>query len=130
MVLRRRVGMRDWVLAAIVVSIAQITGVNAIDWVPFCVLLAVAATALSLWGWVFPRLAPGHALTLEAWMNAATALAAAFLVAVSLGPESPYVFFYALLIVFVAAFVERSAVRVATYPTPTWTTVRRLVVFV
>ena len=89
MVLRRRVGMRDWVLAVVVVSIAQITGVNAIDWVPFFILLGVAVTALCLWGFVFPRLAPANALTLEAWMNAGTALAAAFLVAVSLGPESP-----------------------------------------
>lgn len=113
MVLRRRVGMRDWVLAVVVVSIAQITGVNAIAWLPFFILLGVSASALVLWGLVFPRLAPASALTLEAWMNAGTALAAALLVAVSLGPESPYVFFYALLIVFVAAFVERSAVRVA-----------------
>ncbi|MBJ7355213.1 MAG: diguanylate cyclase [Thermoleophilaceae bacterium] len=113
MVLRRRVGMRDWLLAVIVVTLAQITGVNAIAWTPFFILLAVAAFALSLWGFVFPRLAPANALTLEAWMNAGTALAAAFLVAVSSGPESPYIFFYALLIVFVAAFVETSSVRVA-----------------
>lgn len=113
MVLRRRVGMRDWVLAVVVVAVAQVTGVNAIGWVPFFILLAVAAFALGLWGFVFPRLAPANALILEAWMNAGTALAAAFLVAVSTGPESPYIFFYALLIVFVAAFVERSELRIA-----------------
>jgi hypothetical protein len=112
MVLRRRVGMRDWVLAVVVVAIAQITGVNAIGWAPFAILLGVAALALSLWGFVFPRLGPNSALTLEAWMNAGTALAALFLVAVSQGPESPYIFFYALLIVFIAAFVERHRVRV------------------
>lgn len=113
MVLRRRVGMRDWALAVTVVTIAQVTGVNAIGWVPFLVLLAVAVTALCLWWFVFPRLAPVNALQLEAWMNAGTALAAAFLVAVSLGPESPYIFFYALLIVFIAAFVESSRARIA-----------------
>jgi diguanylate cyclase (GGDEF)-like protein len=113
MVLRRRVGMRDWALAVIVVAIAQITGVNAIDWVPFFVLLGVAAVALSLWGFAFPRLAPADALTLERWMNAGTAIAAAFLVYVSNGPESPYIFFYALLIVFVAAFVEPASARIA-----------------
>jgi diguanylate cyclase (GGDEF)-like protein len=113
MVLRRRVGMRDWALAVIVVSIAQLTGVNAIGWVPFVILLVVAVVALSLWGFVFPRLAPAKALQLEAWMNAGTALAALFLVAVSLGPESPYIFFYALLIVFVAAFVESPRARIA-----------------
>jgi diguanylate cyclase (GGDEF)-like protein len=113
MVLRRRVGMRDWVLAVLVVSIAQVTGVNAIDWIPFVVLLVVAVAALCLWGFVFPRLAPAKALQLEVWMNAGTALAALFLVTVSLGPQSPYIFFYALLIVFVAAFVESSRARIA-----------------
>lgn len=113
LVLRRRVGMRDWALAVLVVSVAQITGTNAIAWLPFSILLAVAITALSLWYWVFPRLSPSKALELEAWMNGATALAACFLVAVSGGPESPYVFFYALLIVFIAAFVERTPVRIA-----------------
>lgn len=105
--------MRDWVLAATVVSIAQITGVNAIGWIPFAILLGIAAVALVLWAFVFPRLAPARALTLEAWMNAGTALSALFLVAVSQGPESPYIFFYALLIVFIASFVERSEVRIA-----------------
>ncbi|MGH2960091.1 MAG: hypothetical protein ACRDKE_10835, partial [Solirubrobacterales bacterium] len=113
MVLRRRVGMRDWALAVLVVGIAQVTGVNAIAWIPFAILLTVSAIALALWGFVFPRLAPAAALKLEAWMNAGTALAALFLVAVSLGPESPYIFFYALLIVFVAAFVENSQARMA-----------------
>ncbi len=112
MVLRRRVGMRDWMLAIIVVAIAQITGVNAIGWVPFCILLGVALAALIVWGFVFPRLAPANALILEAWMNAATALTAFYLVLVSDGADSPYIFFYALLIVFVAAFVERAYVRI------------------
>lgn len=112
LVLRRRVGMRDWVLALVVVSIAQITGTNAIAWLPFCLLLAITALALGSWFWVFPRQEPSRALKLEAWMNGCTALAACFLVAVSGGPESPYVFFYALLIVFIAAFVERASVRV------------------
>ncbi len=115
MVLRRRVGMRDWVLAVTVVSIAQLSGVNAIGWVPFFVLLLVALSALCSWGYVFPRLAPTKALQLEAWMNAGTALAALFLVSVSRGPESPYIFFYALLIVFVAAFVESSRARIALF---------------
>lgn len=105
--------MRDWMLAVVVVAVAQITGVNAIDWIPFAALLVVAFTALGVWFWVFPQLAPVKALALEAWMNAVTALAAMGLVAVSGGPESPYVFFYALLIVFIAAFVERSNVRIA-----------------
>jgi diguanylate cyclase (GGDEF)-like protein len=113
MVLRRRVGMRDWLLAVVVVAIAQITGVNAIDWVPFGILLGVAILALSVWAFVFPRLPPGQALTLEAWMNGATALTAFYLVLVSDGADSPYIFFYALLIVFVAAFVERAGVRIA-----------------
>jgi diguanylate cyclase (GGDEF)-like protein len=105
--------MRDWLLAVVVVAVAQITGVNAIDPIPFAALLAVSLTALGVWFWVFPRLPRGQALTLEAWMNAFTALAALALVAVSGGPESPYVFFYALLIVFIAAFVERANVRIA-----------------
>lgn len=113
LVLRRRIGMRDWLLAVVVVSVAQITGVNAIGWLAYGVLFVVALTALALWFFVFPRLEPRGALRLEAWMNACTPLAAAFLVAASNGPESPYVFFYALPIVFVAAFVERESLRVA-----------------
>lgn len=112
MVLRRRVGMRDWMLAVIVVAVAQITGENAIDWIPFVALLITSCTALAVWYWVFPRLDTRRALNLEAWMNAATAIAAFSLVAVSGGPQSPYVFFYALLIVFIAAFVERANVRI------------------
>lgn len=112
LVLRRRVGMRDWILALVVVSVAQITGTNAMDWLPFCVLLAVTIVALGSWFWVFPRQEPQRALKLEAWMNGFTALAACFLVAQSGGPESPYVFFYALLIVFIASFVEHAVVRV------------------
>lgn len=113
MELRRVIGMRDWMIAVVVVSVAQITGVNAISWVSFAALFATAVVALSLWYFLFPRLEVHRALELEVLMNAATTLAAFALVAVSGGPESPYVFFYAVLVVFVAAFVERSEMRLA-----------------
>lgn len=105
--------MRDWLLAAVVVTTGQVAGVNQLSWTSYLFLLAICLVALMLWGWVFPRLEPRRALTLEAWMAAGSALAIALLVAMSLGPESPYVFFYALLIVYIATFVERANVRLA-----------------
>ncbi|MFT4048677.1 MAG: diguanylate cyclase [Solirubrobacterales bacterium] len=111
--LRRLVGMRDWLIAVVVVCVAQITGVNAIGWGAFAALFCTAIVALSLWFWVFPRLEVHKALNLEVAMNAATSLAALALVVASGGASSPYVYFYAVLVVFVAAFVERAAMRLA-----------------
>lgn len=113
MQLRRRVGIRDWALAVLVVGIAQLTGVNAIGWVSFAILLCVGLTALATWIWVFPRLRQDHALWLEIWMNAMTAVATLGLVAASGGAESPYIFFYAFIVIFVATFVEIATARAA-----------------
>ncbi len=111
--LRRQIGMRDWLLAVVVVSASQITGVNALSAGAFSALLATSIAALATWQWVFPRLPVRRALWLEVAMITITCFAALALVAVSGGPDSPYVFFYAVIIVFIAAFVERAAVRTA-----------------
>jgi diguanylate cyclase (GGDEF)-like protein len=113
MELRRRIGMRDWALAVLVVGAAQIAGVIPIGWPAFAGLLAVALLVIALWAWVFPRLSHDRALWLEIWMNVLTAFALLGLVAASGGASSPYIFFYAFLIVFIAAFVEFAAARTA-----------------
>jgi diguanylate cyclase (GGDEF)-like protein len=111
--LRRRIGMRDWALAVLVVGTAQISGVIPIGWPAFFALLGVAIVAIGTWAWVFPRFTHDAALWTETAMNALTAFTLLGLIAASGGASSPYIFFYAFLIVYVAAFVERSEARIA-----------------
>lgn len=113
MVLQRRVGLRDWLIVSGVVILAQLTGIHPISWVVFTVLLVTSAVMVALWWFVYPRQSAERGRIQVALMNAVTALAAALLVHASGGPESPYIFFYALLIVFIIAFIEGTAVRVA-----------------
>lgn len=113
MQLRRRIGMRDWAFAVLVVGLAQLTGIIVLSWLVFGLLLAVALLAIALWYWVFPRLTQQRALWLEVAMNFMTIVVVVGLVAASGGPESPYIFFYAFIVVFIAAFVEMAAARTA-----------------
>lgn len=104
--LRRRVGIRDWTMAIVVVGIAQFTGVNALAWPAFIALLVVATSVVLIWLFVFPRMPARSALRMEQVMIVVSILAVGGLVAASGGATSPYVFFYALTMIFVASFVE------------------------
>lgn len=111
--LRRRISLRDWIISAGIVIVLHLTGVAPISWVMFGVLLAVATVAVILWIWLFPRLSERGALAMEIIMSAVTASVLLALIAASGGASSPYIFFYALLVVFVAAFVESARAREA-----------------
>lgn len=113
MELRRRIGMRDWAMAMVVVTVAQLVEGTSISWAAFAALLCASLGAIATWYWLFPRLPQRRALWLEVGMNAATAFVALGLVAASGWAESPYIFFYAFIIVFIAAFVELAVARTA-----------------
>jgi diguanylate cyclase (GGDEF)-like protein len=109
--LRRRISLRDWTLSAGIVIVLHLSGISPIGWTMFAILTALALVALALWYWVFPRLEQTQALWMEIAMSAVTATVLLALVAASGGASSPYIFFYALLVVFVAAFVEHAVAR-------------------
>lgn len=107
-------------MAVVVVAVAQITGVNAIAWGWFALLFVIASSVILVWLFVFPRMRPTSALRMEQVMIVASIVAVTLLVAVSGGATSPYVFFFALTMIFVASFVERRAERRIQYALATF----------
>lgn len=110
--LRRRVGIRDWILAIVVVSATQLLPGISMGIEAFISLFVLATTMTLVWIFVSPRLPEARALWLEQASNAISSLGLLGLVAASGGPESPYIYFYALTIIFVAAFIESTRMRV------------------
>lgn len=111
MILRRRIALRDWTFALTVVTLAQATGLVSVEWDAFLGLFIVTAAAIAAWYWIFPRLRRDRAIRMEIAMNAATPFVAFGLVAASGGAESPFIFFYAMMIVAVAAMIEPASAR-------------------
>lgn len=111
--LRRGTALRDWLTATILVLLVQLLGTFAIDAWALVVLLIVAVISLSIWFWVIPRVSVPVALKFEVGLNTSVLAIMTFLIAVSGGAASPYVFLFALPIVYNAAFFESLAARVA-----------------
>lgn len=105
MQLRRATGLRDWGMAVGVVILQQKLSLGfKLDWFWFAGLFAAAAAVMATWLWVFPRLARSTALQLEHVLILAAWITTAALVYASGGPESPYIFFFALSMIFVTTF--------------------------
>lgn len=111
MPLQRRIGLRDWTAVSLIVIGVQVVGVTRIDALPFVLLLVLAAVVLAVLWFLMPRSQPKQALAIVAWTNVAALLAISLLVHSTGGPQSPYIFFFALSMVSIAAFSEPAWVR-------------------
>lgn len=111
MTLRRRTAIRDWLLGTTVVCATLLLPGIDVSRVAFIGLFSMAVLMTLLLLFAFPRLSERGALRLEKGMSAIASVGLMVLVAATGGPESPYTYFFALTILFAAAFVDPPGTR-------------------
>lgn len=109
--LLRRVGTRDWTVVTLIVVLAQVSGVFRIDWEIFAPLVAIALGAIIFWAFFVRWIDPARVQAVLITLNVVAALAMAWLIHASGSPDSPYVLFFAVLMVGVANFVDSATAR-------------------
>jgi diguanylate cyclase (GGDEF)-like protein len=103
--LRRITGLRDWTMAVSVVVLQQILNLGlGLEWQWFVALFVLAGSVLATWLWVVPRLKRRTALEVEQLLVVMAWITTGLLVYASGGPESPYIFYFALSMIFVTTF--------------------------
>lgn len=109
---RRRISVRDWLLGFFVVAGGQAVGVTHLDPLLFWGLIGGLFVAVLGWLVFYPRIGSKDGTWVqEALQNVVVTALTVVVVAISGGAESPYIFFFALIICNAAAFIEVAPAR-------------------